>query len=345
MRRLVIESPNSVLVKEVDVPEPRHGEVLIRIAYCGICGSDLHAFRGKHPFIPLPATPGHEFSGTIAAIGNGVTEFTKGDRVTCEPNLACGQCYNCKIGRYNICDNLRVMGCQGDGAMADYFIAPANKTVHLPDSLLLRDAALVEPLAVGVHAVRKAGDLFGKNIVIIGAGTIGLMTLVSAVKAGAKRIIVADLSEKRLGIAKQLGATGVVNAGNKDTVQTVLSSKPYEGYDVVFECVGIEKTIRDAMAIVRKGGRIVVCGVFEHETTVKMADVSDREIELFGTIMYIRRDITDAIDLIDEGYCPADTFISKVFSLENCKKAFMVASDTANNIKVIFKVNPDKTLL
>lgn len=341
MKRLVIDSPNSVLVEEVGVPEPGPGDVLIRIAYCGICGSDLHAFNGKHPFISLPATPGHEFSGTIAEIGDGITGFTKGDRVTCEPNLVCGQCYNCKIGRYNICKSLRVMGCQGDGGMADFFIAPADKTIHLPDSLSLRDATLVEPLAVGVHAVRKAGVLFGKNIVIIGAGTIGLMTLVSAVNAGAKKILVADLSEKRLEIAQHFGATGVINAGKEDTAQAILSSKPYEGYDVVFECVGIEKTIRDAMAIVRKGGRVVVCGVFEHEPTIKMADVSDREIELVGSIMYIRRDITDAIDLLDNGSCPADMFISEVFSLEDCKNAFMAALNTANNIKVIFKVNPE----
>jgi len=338
MKRLVISSPNKVSAEKKSVPEPGAGEVLIRVAYCGICGSDIHAFQGKHPFIPLPATPGHEFSGTIVDTGSGVSGFEKGDRVICEPNLICGECYNCKTGRYNICENLRVMGCQGEGAMADYFAAPADKTIAIPDRLSLRDAVLVEPLAVGVHAARKGGDLFGKNVVIIGAGTIGLMTLASVAKSGAKRIIVTDLSDNRLKTAKKLGATRIINAAGTDIVDKLLSSKPYEGYDVVFECVGIEKSIRDAIVIVRKGGRVVVCGVFGSETTVRMADVQDRELELIGSIMYIRRDITDAVDLLADGYCPADLFLSKEFPLDEAERAFSAALDTNNNVKVVFKI-------
>lgn len=341
MRRVLLKSENNAVIEEVDDPKPAPGEVMLKVAYSGICGSDIHAFQGKHPFVPLPATPGHEFSGTIAAIGEGVSGFNIGDRVSCEPNLVCGECYNCKIGRYNICESLRVMGCQGEGADADYFIAPAEKTVKIPDNLSLKHAALIEPLAVGVHAVRRAGDLFGKNIVIIGAGMIGLSTLVCVAKSGAKRIIVTDLSDERLQMAKKLGATQVINAGKENAVENILEEKPYEGIDVVFEAVGIEKSIRDAMEIIRKGGKIIVIGVFGNETTVKMAWVQDREMELIGTLMYTMRDFMDAADILASDPELGDMFITSVFPLEDVRDAFESAMDTKNNLKVLFEVNPE----
>lgn len=341
MRRLKISEPHKVALEETETPVPGKDDVLIRVAYCGICGSDIHAFQGKHPFIPLPATPGHEFSGIIEKVGGNVTVFQEGDRVVGEPNLVCGKCYNCTTGRYNICEHLRVMGCQGEGAMADYIAAPASKIVRIPERLSLRDAVLVEPLAVGVHAVRKGGDLFGKNVVIIGAGTIGLVVLVSAVGSGAKRSIVADLSKSRLRMAAQLGATETIDAGGSDIVERLLREKPYEGYEVVFECVGIEKSMRDAMAIVRKGGRIVVGGVFGSEVRVPMADVQDRELELIGTLMYTRRDVTDAVDMLAGGCCPADLFITEEYPLQDAGRAFAAAMDTKKNLKVVFQVAPE----
>ncbi len=341
MKRVVIDRPNSAVVEEADMPTPGPGEVCIKIAYCGICGSDTHAFRGEHPFIPLPAMPGHEFSGTVHSIGEGVEGFSKGDRVVCEPNLVCGHCYNCRIGRYNICENLRVMGCQGYGAMTQYFVAPADKTLHIPDTLPLKNGVLVEPLAVGVHAVRKSGDLFNKNVVIIGAGTIGLMVLICVKTAGARNITVSDLTEQRLALAEKFGASRTIQAAAADLVKTVHAEQSYEGIDVVFECVGVEESIRDAMAVVRKGGKIIVCGVFGSDVMVRMVDVQDRELELIGTIMYTRRDITDAIHMVDGGIPKPDLFITKEFSLDEPLEAFAAALDAKNNVKVIFAVNPE----
>jgi len=341
MKRVVIDHPNSVVVEEVDIPRPGQDEVCIEVAYCGICGTDTHAYKGDHPFIPLPATPGHEFSGKIHSVGEDAIGFRKGDRVVCEPNLVCGKCYNCSIGRYNICENLRVMGCQGDGAMAQYFIAPAVKTLHIPDNLPLRDAVLVEPLAVGVHAVRKAGDLINKNVVVIGAGTIGLMVCTCVKMAGARNITVSDLTERRLVLAEKMGATRTVRTGTADLVKTVQDEEPYEGIDVVFECAGVEKSIREAMAVVRKGGRIIGCGIFGSEVKVKMVDVQDRELELIGTIMYTRRDITDAIHMAAGRALNPDLFITREFSLDHALQAFEAALDAKNNVKVIFAVNPE----
>ena len=341
MRRILITEPNNVILEELEEKKPNSGEVSLKIAYCGICGSDLHAFKGNHPFIPLPATPGHEFSGVIDEKGKAVTEFEVGDRVTVEPSLICGKCYNCKTGRYNICDNLRVIGCQGEGAMADYLVIPADKVIPIPDNLSLKHAALTEPIAVGVHAVKRGGSLFNKNVVIIGAGMIGLSTLVCVLKAGAKSVIITDLSDERLELAKRLGATHTINAAKLNVVETILSEQPYEGIDVVFECVGIEKSIRDAMAIIRKGGRIVVVGVFGSEVKVNMANVQDREQEIIGTLMYTRRDFTEAIQMLTEGSFSPDIFITEIFPLDKPQEAFDAVFNTKTNLKVLFEINKE----
>ncbi len=338
MKRVVIKEPKVVVVEEVPDPKPGPGDVLIDVAYCGICGSDMHAYLGEHPFIPLPATPGHEFSGTVFSVGEGVHDLKPGDRVVCEPNLVCGTCYNCRTGRYNICEDLRVMGCQGDGAMAERFIAPAAKTIPIPDGLSLRDAVLVEPLAVGVHALRRAGDLFGRNVVILGAGTIGLMVLACVRRAGAGNIVVTDLSDRRLDLAQKMGASQTLDAGREDVVDQINTLHLSDGIDLVFECVGVERSIRDAMAIVRKGGRIVVCGVFGSDTTVRMVDVQDRELELIGTIMYIRRDVTDAVRMLAEGAIDTGIFLGEEYSLERAQEAFDASFDVGRNVKVIFHI-------
>lgn len=341
MKRLVISEPNKVELEDIEIPEPGSNEILLKIAYCGICGSDLHAFRGDHPFIPLPATPGHEFSAKVEKLGENVTGFQRGDRVTVEPSLTCGECYNCRIGLYNICENLRVMGCQGDGAMADYLIVPSDKVISIPDRLSLKDAALSEPMAVGVHAAKRAGGLLNKNVVIIGAGIIGLAVLISVVKAGAKNITIVDLNDQRLDKADILGATRTINATRVDAVKKINANKPFEGIDVVFECVGVEKSIRDAIEIVRKGGKIIVVGVFGKDTKVQMAYVQDRELELMGSLMYIRRDFTEAIQMLNEGEIRTSLFISKIFPLEKAQKAFEEAFKKEQNLKILFEVNKE----
>jgi L-iditol 2-dehydrogenase len=341
LKRVVIQVPNTVSIEEVKIPELEPDEILLKIAYCGICGSDLHAFRGEHPFIPLPATPGHEFSATVEKMGKKVSNFQKGDRVTVEPSLTCGECYNCRIGRYNICENLRVMGCQGDGAMADYLTVPSEKVILIPDELSLLNAALSEPIAVGVHAAKRAGILLHKNVVIIGSGMIGLSVLANVVKAGAENITVIDLSDSRLEKAKVLGATKTINASQTSAINVIKQNQPYEGIDVVFECVGVEQSIRDAIEIVRKGGKIIVVGVFGEATEVQMAYVQDRELELIGSLMYIRRDFTEAIKLLANEEVPPELFTSKIFPLENAQDAFEQAFNKEQNLKIILEINKE----
>lgn len=340
MRRVKLIEPKKAIIENVPKPKPGPDEILMKIAYCGICGSDLHASIGKHPFVPLPATPGHEFSGWVEEVGPGVEGFKKGDRVTSEPNLVCGKCYNCKIGRYNICEKLRVMGCQGDGAMADYFLLPVEKTVKIPDNLSLRHAALVEPIAVGTHAVHRAGDLFGKNVAIVGSGMIGLGVLACVVKAGAANIWVTDLSEDRLKLAKSIGATHIVNAKD-DAVKKIRTEAGFNGIDVAFECVGVGTALRTAMSLIRKGGKVIVMGVYGDEATIRAADLQDQEMELIGTLMYTMRDVKEAIWILANKMIPAEKIISKVFLIDQAQEAFEYAREHKENIKIAIEINKE----
>lgn len=338
-----IVGPNEVVVEEFYPASLKPDEVLVNMHYCGICGSDLHAYQGRHPYISLPATPGHEGSGIIAQVGSAVSTLQVGDQVTFEPNLNCGTCYNCIVGRYNICENLRVMGCQAEGMMADVFTDPAHKVVKIPDDMPLRSAALVEPLAVALHAVRKVGVQLGDHVVVLGAGTIGLCVVQCARLAGASVVMATDLVPKRLELAKTLGATHILNPSTQPIPQ-YLQTNPdvmgFEGVDVAFECVGVGATLDEAIKVARKGSKIAVVGVFGSLVDGFNAGlIQDKEVELVGTLMYTLRDITDAVQLIYQGVVNVEPLITNEFPLEMGIEAFQHAwAGKENEIKVLLKI-------
>ena len=350
MRQLQVPKPLEVVIGRIPEIEPAENEVQVDIAFCGICGSDVHAYRGVHPFVPTPAYPGHEGAGVIAKLGEGAEAwgFKVGDKVTFEPNLNCGSCYNCRTGRYNICENLKVMGCQvterTKGMMADKFVAPAGKVIKIPPAMSLKKAAMTEPLAVGLHAVRRSGLKVGDHVVIIGAGTIGLSVLQFARLAGAKVLLVADFFENRLSVATMLGATHVVNLSNGESVSAYLDRKPevtgFEGVDVVFECVGVEDSLNESVRVCRKGGTIVVLGVFGKLVNgFNAAWVQDREINIIGSLMYTLRDITDTVEAIYRDTVSVDPMITKVAGLDDGAEAFQLADKQArDHIKVMIRV-------
>ena len=345
MRRLYVPKEYEVELQEIPADDPGKDEIQVEIAYCGVCGSDVHAYKGLHPFVPVPAMPGHEGSGIIAKLGPGAEDsgLKLGDKVTFEPNLVCGKCYNCKIGRYNICENLRVMGCQSHGMLQDLFNAPKDKVVKIPQDMSLKKAAMTEPLAVGIHAVRRAGVQVGDNVVIIGAGTIGLSVLQFVKLSGAKTILVSDLIDSRLEIAKKLGANHVVNA-SETQVHKYLEKHPelmgYEGVDIVFECVGVEASMNECLKVARKGAKIIVLGVFgKLVNNFNAAWVQDREFNIIGSLMYTKRDIKDTIDAIYTGKVNVEPMITSVIPLDEGAKAFELADkDAKNQIKVLVEV-------
>ncbi len=299
------------LTKDAPVPIPDPSEVLVKVQQVGICGSDLHAYHGKHPFISCPVVPGHEFVGTVEQCGDGTQELV-GQRVTALPSLTCGQCPQCREGRFNICQTLRVIGCQAPGAFAEYVLVPKNRIFPLPDALDWDLGTLVEPLAVAVHAVRRARRISGANTLVLGCGTIGLMTLYVLKNYGAGSITAVDLQDSRLELAGKLGA---------DKLQ-----KPDEAIaapiHTSFECVGIEATMNQAILATEKGGEIGVLGVFEEDAPVKMGLVQDKELTLLGTLMYTDSDYEEAIRLLSTNPSCMKELITHRYSLSDVDNAF-----------------------
>jgi threonine dehydrogenase-like Zn-dependent dehydrogenase len=338
-RRVVVNAIDDVIVETVPEAAPAPGEVRVRSTIIGICGSDLHAACGRHPFIDLPYRPGHEVVGVIDAVGDGVDDSWLGTRVVVEPNLACGHCAQCRDGRYNICRELLVLGCQTPGGLADTFSVAVDRVIALNDELDDDHAILIEPLATPVHAVRRAaaavGDLRGRPVVVIGAGPIGLFVLVAALHAGAK-VVVADLLASKRDRAERLGATGTFDPTAPDAVETALAQLGGPAA-VVIDCVARESSVAQAIDLVDKGGAIMIVGVAAGATPVRLDLIQDRELSLIGNLMYVREDFTTAIDLLASGVVPIDEIISARFDFEHSAEAFIASAD-AENVKVVVTV-------
>jgi 2-desacetyl-2-hydroxyethyl bacteriochlorophyllide A dehydrogenase len=338
-RRVVVNAIDDVVFETVPEAEPAAGEVRVRSTIIGICGSDLHAACGRHPFIELPYRPGHEVVGLVEAIGAGVDEDWLGSRVVVEPNLVCGHCAQCRDGRYNICRDLLVLGCQTPGGLADTFTVPADRLVALGPELDDDHAVLIEPLATPIHAVRRAaafvGDLRDRPVVVIGAGPIGLFVLLAARHAGA-RVVIADLLESKRARAERLGAVGSFDPTAPDAIESALRLLGGPAA-VVIDCVAGESSVAQAVELVDKGGAIMIVGVAEGATPVPLDLIQDRELALIGNLMYVREDFTAAIDLLASGAVPVDEIISARFDFERSAEAFAASADP-ENVKVVVGV-------
>jgi L-iditol 2-dehydrogenase len=339
MRQVVLEAPERIVLREAAKPVPRPGDALVRSERVGICGSDLHAYHGNHPFIRLPVVPGHEVVGTVEALGEGARGVAVGDRVVLEPNIVCGECVHCRSGRYNLCENLTVVGCVGplDGAMGDYFIAPAQRFIRVDPRLDLAQAAMIEPLATGTHAVRVAEGTAGKRVAVLGAGTIGLLTMQAAKAGGAATIVVTDLSPAKRERALGLGADAAYDPRDAGAVEA-MRARLGGPADVVFDCVAIQSTMDQAIALAHKGGTVVVEGVPEQDVTIPLAIVQDREIRIQGTAMYTRADMLSAMELIATGKVDASSLVTRTLPLERAAEGF-AAADAGGEIKVHLAVS------
>ncbi|MCV7228782.1 zinc-dependent alcohol dehydrogenase [Mycolicibacterium komossense] len=339
-RRVVVNSIDDVVIESVPEAGPAAGEVRIRGTVVGICGSDTHAACGRHPFIDLPYRPGHEVIGIVDAVGDGVDESWIGTRVVVEPNLACGHCTQCTAGRYNICRELLVLGCQTPGGLADSFTVAADRVIALNPELDDDHAVLIEPLATPIHAVRRAaeavGDLRDRPVVVIGAGPIGLFVLSALRHAGAK-VVVADLLASKRERAERLGAAGTFDPTAADAVESALAVLGGPAA-VVIDCVSRESSVAQAIDLVDKGGAIMIVGVAAGATPVRLDLIQDRELALIGNLMYVREDYTAAIDLLASGAVPIDEFITARFDFEQSAEAFTASAD-AENVKVVVSLS------
>ena len=339
VRRILVEGIDDVSVERVAAPIPAAGEVRVRSTVVGICGSDIHAAHGRHPFIDLPFRPGHEVVGVVDAVGENADSALVGVRVVVEPNLACGHCSQCVSGRYNICAELAVFGCQTPGGLTDAFTIAQDRVIPLADTMDDRHAALIEPLATPVHAVRRAaylvGGLDGKRVAVLGAGPIGLFVLLAARRAGAT-VVVADPLESKRARAERLGAVRGVDPTLDDAVGAARDSLGGAA-DVVIDCVARESSVAQAVEIVAKGGAVMIVGVASGATAVPLDLIQDREIIVAGCLMYVRQDVQHAIDMLADGSIPVDEFISAEFPLDRAAEAFTASTDP-EHVKVLITV-------
>ena len=312
------------------------GEALVRVKSSAICGSDLHIFKGLHPSVKLPVTIGHEFSGVVEALGADCGDVRVGDRVVLEPAIPCGKCDACLHGEYNFCKDISFSYRNGDGAMATFVRCKASRLFHLPEELGFDEGALIEPLAVAMHAVRKADVKIGETVTVLGAGAIGVFVAAICAAVGAKKVIVTDLSEARLAKARQFGATHTLNPAQCDVVEEIVALTG--GVDKAFECVGIELTFNQGLRALKKNGLMTAIGIFEHpKITIDASLFVSREIRLQGAQGYCW-DFPLALDMAVK--LPLKEMITHVFPVAELQTALETAMDPRTGaLKVIVHPN------
>jgi (R,R)-butanediol dehydrogenase/meso-butanediol dehydrogenase/diacetyl reductase len=320
---------------ELEIPKPRKGEALLKVSSAGICGTDMMIYFGKHPRVKAPVALGHEFSGVVMEVV-GETFFKPGDRVVVEPTLSCGWCEACTVGESHVCKTLRCIGIDCNGGFAEYVSVPLNRLHRIPEELSNSHAALTEPVAVAVHTVRRSNLKVGDNIAILGAGPIGLLIGLVARQAGAKQIMVSDISPYRLAKAKELGFT-VLDAKRVNISEEVNSLTGGIGADIVFEVAGTSDTVKQMVESVRIQGQIVVVSVFKQPTAIDFAKMHFKEISLTTTRCYSRRDFETAIEFMASGIIDVSPIISHELPLEQIAKGFALMENPDTSLKILLQ--------
>lgn len=327
-------------IREVPIPDLKANEILVKIMKIGVCGSDVHVFHGKHPFIKYPVTQGHEVSGKIIALGDGVTGFEVGQKVTIEPQVYCGRCYTCTHGKYNLCEELKVMGFQTTGAASEYFAVDALKVTRLPDNMTYNEGAMIEPLAVTVHAVQRAGDVEGRNVAVIGAGPIGILLAQSAKALGAARVLITDISNPKLDLAKTCGVDFVINTRQKNFGEALFECFGPDKADVIFDCAGNDTTMGQAIQYARKGSTIILVAVFVGMANVDLAMLNDHELDLNTSMMYRHEDYEEAIRLVNEGKVQLRPLMSRHFKFRDYMESYKyIDANRETTMKVLIDVD------
>ncbi|HEU4424325.1 MAG TPA: zinc-dependent alcohol dehydrogenase family protein [Pilimelia sp.] len=314
MRAVIIEQPGKVTVGTADDPAPGPREVVVAVSAVGICGTDIHIVDGEFAPTPYPIIPGHEFAGTVVAVGSAVSELATGDRVAVDPSLFCGECHYCAIGRGNLCERWNAIGVTRPGACAEFAVAPLGNCYRISDDLPLEHGALIEPLSCAVHGFDLLPGRIGEHYLIYGAGTMGLMMAQLARNAGAASVSVVDLNPTRLSVAAALGADATAtDAGELDRPQ---------GWEVVIDCTGVVPAIEDGLRRVRRGGTFQVFGVAAAEATATFSPfrVYNDEITIVGS-MAVLHSFGRAVDLMARGAVDAATMISDSYPLDRYTEA------------------------
>jgi L-iditol 2-dehydrogenase len=325
VKALLLSQYKHLEIADLPAPAPARDEVLIRVAACGICGSDVHGYDGSSGRRIPPIVMGHEAAGTIAALGRDVRGFAEGDRVTFDSTIFCGACDNCRRGDVNLCDHREVLGVscaefRRPGAFAEYVAVPSRILYRLPESLAFAEAAMLEAVSVALHGVSLAQMSAGDTALVVGAGMIGLLTLQALRAAGCTRVFVADLEPTRLALARDAGASAILSAEG-DVAEQVMQLTEGRGVDVVIEAVGKSETVKASIESVRKGGTVVLVGNISPEVTLPLQKVVTRQIRLQGSCASAG-EYPRAIELVASGAIQVKPLISAIVPLEEGPRWF-----------------------
>ena len=349
MKALLLTSYSHLEVADVPTPIPAPDEVLIRVAACGICGSDVHGYDGSSGRRIPPIVMGHEAAGIVAAVGPAVSRFAEGDRVTFDSTVFCGACDFCLRGEINLCDNRKVLGVScGDyrraGAFAEFVTVPERIVYRLPGNLTFPEAAMLEAVSVALHAVALSQVTSGQTALVVGAGMIGLLTLQALRVAGCSNVYIADVDASRLKLASSLGATEVLLATGAELTKQILDLTKGRGADLALEAVGISATIHAAIDCVRKGGAVTLIGNVSPEVTLPLQKVVARQIRLQGSCASAG-EYPQAIELVSSGRIQIKPLISAVAPLEDGPRWFeRLHSREPNLMKIVLTPNANEFL-
>lgn len=319
MKALIMQKDRTIHVTEIRTPVPDAKEVIIKIAACGICGTDMHVYRGLDCTWTLPGVIGHEFAGTIVRCGSAVEAWKPGERVTVQPLVHCGECPACREGSTNLCSAVTLIGGEMPGGFAEFAAVPESALIRIPEGIPLEYGALSEPLATVIHGVNRLMKARYNKVVILGAGTIGLLML-SVLRDRAEHIFVTDVDANRLLTAEAIGAEAAIHAGEKEVVTAILNAAGGRA-DLVIDAAGFTATRKQGFSVIRPGGEMLCVALGERETEVDFMQLVTKELTLYGTQCHTREDFEQALDVMAAGRIPYEKIASR-FPLQKGSAAF-----------------------
>ncbi len=346
MKAAVITGPHQVELRQIERPVPESGEALVKIEAVGVCGSDLHAYEGSQPFFEYPEMGGHEFVGTVVEVVDGKAPEligrpqprtpVEGSRVVVDPSMPCADCYPCRSGRYNCCENMRVMGVHAPGAFAEYIAAPLGCLHVISDEVSDDAAVMVEPLSIGVQAASRARITIDDTVLIVGAGTIGLSVLQVAKSRGA-RCAITDLVPGRLALARELGADLALDPSEVELRAALTDGFAPSGPSVVIEAVGRPVTVKQALDVVAASGRVVMLGLCSDEICFEGSLMVKKELDFLGSRLH-GGTVPQAIELVESGEAHPERLVTHHMSLDEVEEAFkLMLKEPDTTIKVILR--------
>ncbi len=329
MRAAVWQRPGELRIEERPDPQAGPDEIVVRVGACGMCGTDVHIAEGEFPPTPYPIVPGHEFAGEVVGVGSHVEDITVGAHVAVDPSLFCGHCDYCRVQRGNLCRNWNAIGDTVDGAFAELVKAPARNAYELPEGTSFRTGALVEPLACAVHGLRRLAPETGDSVLVTGARTMGLLLLQLLEQGGAAHVTVVDRNERRLSMARSLGASQV-----ETEVSAALRDGGSDGFDCVVDATGVPEVVQQGLGAVRRGGKLMIFGVAPEEARVEISPfrIYNDEITLVGS-MAVLFTFVQAIELLRSGAVQTEPLLTHTFPLDEFSDA-LAAMRAGEGLKV-----------